>query len=387
MRLEREAAARLTANVSVSDAGIGVPEYLARKKLCRIKGSQDRESELRYPAIEVIENPDGSYELTADSIAASIEWQDAQLSAPEVISKVGAITFRARSGSKTGLSHICDWAQLLALLDANGQLTPIGRLLVALSYSRSPWNPYVLGSERIVIAYQLFQQDIDLLREFLPLAVRNERSTKSDARDLFVDALVRVCNALQADSSGPTSARFAVFQQLRDLERSAKKAKKDLKQTSTAWHRTASRVETLVDVGLFAKKTGEEQFQYVYRPTEKLSTATLRFAQTSPATEWIDLNVVDIVFAELERESTEPVTPEEVEVVARMLSLPTTMLPIECLKLGIAAQRAAAGVRSSLAHIRRDLETLPVRFPASARLTRGSVGARAEFLSWRYRST
>jgi hypothetical protein len=385
LRLEREAAAHLAAPVSVTKSGPGLPEYLARKKLCRIKGAADNSDDHRYPEIEILIDSAGKFELTQESMSASVEWQDARLSDPAVISKVGAVTLKARSGSKTGLSHVCDWAQLLALLDSNGQLTPMGRLLVGLIDSGSSWNPYALKFERLLIAYQLFQLDLDLLAALLPALARTERVTKSDARTLFVSALNRVCDVLQADASGPSGARFSVFQQLRDLERAAKKGRRDTSETSTAWHRTASRVETLVDVGLLGKQLGAEQYQYVYRSTKNLATANTRLVGTMHAADWIDSNLVDIVFGQIEEECTNPITPDEIELVARMLSLPTTMLPIDCLKLGISIYRAGLGKKSSLEHLRRELEALPARFPASARLTRGSVGTRAEYLSWRYK--
>ncbi len=63
------------------------------------------------------------------------------------------------------------------------------------------------------------------------------------------------------------------------------------------------------------------------------------------------------------------------------LKLPTTLLPIDCLTLGLAYMHAESSHFESLGEIRKLLEELPMTMPNVARLSRGRVGIRAEYIS------
>src|SRR5207247_7989135 len=120
-------------------------EYLYRKKLCVIRsaapGAADGDSgagteeDVRYPGL-IIEKINGSeFRLTdgrAPLRAATVWWQDRCLASPEVTSKVGAVTVSAKSGSKTGLSHVIDWAEAAGLISSTAQATPEAQLLAKL---------------------------------------------------------------------------------------------------------------------------------------------------------------------------------------------------------------------------------------------------------------
>jgi hypothetical protein len=287
---------------------------------------------------------------------------------------------------------VFDWAQFLDLMDSAAHLTPIGRLLATLPLLNverlESWNPYVLGKERIIVAYQYFSRDIDLLTHFIPLLVTSEPPlTKSRCRELFVEALKACVATLDASKTATPRARSELFQQLRDLERSARRSRTPIQHTSTAWHRTASRVETLADIGLLTKGAqDDEKYKYVYYPTDRLRTAAKTLHSATEAQQWLEGHLVQVVLAPdgSENRSTESgyvLTLAEVRTVVDALQLPTTQLPIDCLALGMAFLNARASLHVSLGVMRQAIERLPTDYPDLARLARGRAGNRAEYIS------
>lgn len=367
-----------------------IAQYLAIKGLCPVikDGRQvsAANKEYRYPDLVVHLTNEGQYSLRAPD-AATLQWQDICLASKEVVSKVGALTVSAKSGSKTGLSHVCDWAQFLDFIDTTGQLTPMGRLAVGLSARDQIWNPYIAKADRLLFAHQYFSKDIDIFSRLAPMILEESAPlTKSKCRVLFIRALELVCEDLENTSSS-SATTFSVFHQLRDLERAAKKSKTDLAESSTAWHRAASRFETLTDFGLLTKGTGSpaEQYQYVYYPTERLQTAVTTLAEAATAEEWIEHHLADTVLGTRHPGEgyIDTNLASDVEYIANILHLPTTLLPIDCLVLGICCISAEKGVQTSLYNLRLAIENLPQAMPDRARLSRGSKGNRAEYMSWR----
>ena len=210
-RIHREAAEKISMPVSVrAGADTDVARYLATKGLCPRTDVPPQENakqkEFRYPNLEVYANAIGDLHVrdTRTPNNVTVAWQDKNLADPNVSSRVGALTWSARAGSKTGLSHVCDWAQFLDLIDSSGQLSPIGRLLTTLPGTLSipfeQWNPYVLSAERIIVGFQYFRKDMDLFTRFAPRLLHSKRTlTKSTCRELFVEALAELLS--DAESS------------------------------------------------------------------------------------------------------------------------------------------------------------------------------------------
>jgi hypothetical protein len=376
-----------------------VGKYLAAKKLCRVRddkcsSSYEEGKEYKYPELEVRSERDGSYTVLASAgQAVEIEWQDGCIADECVTSKVGALARAGKSGSKTGVSHIFDWAQLLDLVDSSGQATPMGRMCSSadrLFAGRTSPNPYRFGASTLVIAHQYFARDFDLFARLASLLVKEGRPlTKSIARELYASALERLCADLEASSSTLGTASFAVFQQMRDLERAARRAKSNPGQTSTAWHRAASRLESLVDFGILSKGSSgaDSQYQYVYFATDALRVAVETARASLSADEWIGDHLLSLLFPQFPAApaAADEVSPTDVDEVVAALALPTTLIPIDALVLGLACISLRRGMATPLGTLRRSVEDLPTVFPGRARLSRGSSGSRAEYISWQVR--
>jgi hypothetical protein len=402
-RIHREAVEKLSQTVVVGpERNRDVAEYLAAKGLCRrVDRAGDEPTNYHYPDLEVYTDPTDALAVRSseDSNPVSITWQDRNLAAVRVRSRVGAITWSAKSGSKTGLSHVCDWAQFLELIDSAGQLSPIGRLLVTITQiDRTPyerWNPYELGPERIIVAYQYFQKDVDLFARFVPMLLRAKVPlSKASCRVLFVEALQACVNDADASKGVPSHRLFELAQQIRDLERSARKSRSDIGETSTAWHRTASRVELYTDLGLLEKNRRDpaDAYKYIYFPTEQLTEAAKSLEATESGDEWIERHLVAAILGEVGNNGGSPTVLSDRELAAGLrrivegMKLPTTQFPIDCLMLGLAYLHADAPLPPSLRDIRRLIEEIPGKYPQVARLARGREGIRAEYLSLNVRN-
>jgi hypothetical protein len=339
---------------------------------------------MKYPSLSVLVDG-GNYLLTSTEPTVEIEWQDVMLALPRVGSRVGAISISAKSGSKTGLSHITDWAQLFDLLDNNGRVTPLGKLLVMAWQLGEDPNPYAQNPAILVIGYVLFLKDGDLLAELLPILSKLPRPFgKSMCRRAYVDALQAVCAGLENSRSASSSMSFQVFQQLRDLERAASRADTPVHEHSTAWHRAASRVESLVDIGILEKASEAETYQYSYRPTLGLERSIASLREATDLHAWVEDYLVEIVFGPSNSQAPEPEElAQDVTEIAKGLALATTLLPIDCLLLGITCRRARAGKYCSLSQLRAAIQALPTALPQMASLAQGRHGSRAEYLSWR----
>lgn len=395
-RIKREAIERFSVLVNVPQEDIPfVAHYLSIKELCPKKGdATPSKAECRYPNLEVYEDELGRLLVrsTSDSSIVRVFWQDRNLAASGVRSRVGGLTWSARSGSKTGLSHICDWAQFLELIDSSGHLTPMGRLLIGISsHSSKPfcdWNPYVFGPEIVFIGYQYLKMDLDLFARLVVLALSEfSPMSKSACRRLFVAALKSAVEEAEKSRGLSPSVSFQIYQQFRDLERAAAKSSTAIESTSTSWHRTASRVEMLTDLGLLEKITEEEKFQYVYRQTERLKRSAETLLNATDATNWLEENLTSIVLQPLDAATQLTELPSDrslladIEKVTRALSLPTTLFPLDCLALGLIYLSACRHRYFSLKDFREKLQHLAQQSPDIARLSRGREGTRAEFIS------
>ncbi len=402
-RIQREAAERCAMSIEVKKDELEyVARYLVAKALCPRKGEHGSPSAYRYPDLEISESAGGKLFVRSldESKPVVVSWQDRNLAHRDVRSRVGGLTWSAKMSSKpgkTGLSHVCDWAQMLELIDSAGQLTPMGRLLTTITGANQipfgEWNPYLPGPYRIVVAHQYFSRDLDLIAHMLKLLDSSPKPlTKSECRRLFVEALKEVVERSERSQTIAPRLRFEVYQQLKDLERAASKARDEIDRTSTAWHRTASRVEVMTDLFLLQKgrQHEEEKYQYIYYVTPRLRQAVATFGDAKTGEEWLDNHLVNVVLAPersgkpFERSSSDEwkgFVLEDLVFVAKALSLPTTLLPIDCLSLGLAYRNALRDFFPSLAELRAAIERVARDMPEIARLSRGREGPRAEYIS------
>src|SRR5262249_31418953 len=146
-----------------------VARYLRAKKLCpeiaeRTAPAFD-EREFRYPDIVLVRKDDEDrIESWPAGAPIKIFWQDLCLSADGVPSRVGSITVHGKHGSKTGLSHIIDWATMLDLTNSSGLPFARGQLLAKFNSSARPRaeNPYLVGHEKLVFADLVIRNDFDV---------------------------------------------------------------------------------------------------------------------------------------------------------------------------------------------------------------------------------
>ncbi|HEY2466920.1 MAG TPA: hypothetical protein VGI45_03625 [Terracidiphilus sp.] len=259
-RLERETASYLTEFVEVSqEDALVVAEYLNKKRLCPTEENKNETGEYRYPDLRITR--DSEDKLIVQDILGNpvrIWWQDFCFSAHNVISKVGTVTTTSRAGGKTGLSHIFDWAELCGLISKTGQLSVAARLLPKLSNQTSGlrWvkNPYVLGNEKVLLAFALLQEDFDVFSRLIVMLHQVQFPLKKrQAMELFagvVESLV-----IESEAARYLSSRqgYQINELSRDLGHAAKRSKTSIASHSTTWHRVSSRLETYVDLGLLTK--------------------------------------------------------------------------------------------------------------------------------------
>jgi hypothetical protein len=402
-RVEKATAELLTSESTVSPDEISsLTEYLRRKRLCIIRSSPAQsgetsgphtEEEVRYPDLVIEELPSGDLRLTdgkAPVAAATVWWQDRCLASPDVPSKVGAITVSAKSGSKTGLSHIIDWAEAAGLISSTAQATPEARLLAKLDGKSQGevWtgNPYVLGSDRILLGFLLLAADLDIFsRLVVALQSTNWPLKKRQAAALFGDTLVRLVD--EADEARYLTPRqkFHLTDQLRELERAARKKGGDVGGASTTWHRTASRLETYVDLGILTKASRDprDKFEYTYYSTSVLTAFAETLHAESDPLDWLEANLVGCLLGRETRQETMDLAEMQAHI-QRLLGVirsPTTSYQIGTLAVGLATLLAETTEPVSIRCARISLEELARTHPEVARLARGTSGQRAEYIS------
>jgi len=398
-RINQEAAARLKSPVKIHcETAPAVAEYLFRKRLCKFVTLKSEEleskSDCRYPDIVVKQLGDNSFEFLdflENGTSSFIWWQDYCLADSRVRSKVGAVTTDAKSGSKTGFSHVSDWAIALDLISKNGQILPMGKLLAPVEIEspqvkETEFNPYVLGSELVILAFAYLEQDMDVFARLLPRITRtNQPLTPSTCGTLFVEALEETLVDGENSKGLSAGGQHRIYQQLRDLEKASRRSKKDLGKTSTAWHRAASRFETYVDIGLLDKEKhgSEEKFKYVYymNPKTEFAVETLRTAESSR--EWIERHLSTMVFGShyAPAHLTETDLLVALPKIVKRLALPTRLLPMNAVVLALVQGASEKGIQVSIEGARQSIENLARARSDLASLSRGTRGEKAEFVS------
>ncbi|MCL4795646.1 MAG: hypothetical protein KJZ84_13870 [Bryobacteraceae bacterium] len=401
-RVEKATAELLTSDSTVGPEEIpALTEYLYRKRLCvsrsaSVSTCEDFEGEaqeVRYPGLVIEELPAGALRLTDGkdaSNAATVWWQDRCLASPDVPSKVGAITVSAKSGSKTGLSHIIDWAEATGLISSTAQATPEARLLAKLDgkCNGESWigNPYIISTDRILLSFIVLSSDLDIFSRLLvALAATTWPLKKRQAAVLFAKTLEGLVDEADGARYLTSRQKFHLTEQLRELERAARKKSGDVGGASTTWHRTASRLETYVDLGILTKKSKDprDRFEYTYYPTPVLSAFVESLKAESDPLDWLERNLVACLLGSATRQDAMDLV-EMKEPLQRLLNVirsPTTSYQIGTLAVGLATVFAETKSPVSIRCARASLEELARTHPEIARLARGTSGQRAEYIS------
>jgi hypothetical protein len=387
-RITRETAKVLMRPIPVPlESESYIADYLRRKGLCRVGQAPKSKSrsQYRYPDL-VVDADSNSLVSTSATARPEIWWQDFCLASPGVESRVGAITVAAKSGSKTGLSHITDWAQFVSLLNRAGELSPIGRVVTKLGSEKIEEfsNPYHIGPERIGFAFLILGADLDCFSRLAPkLLAATAPIRKSNGAKLFADAIKEIADEARTATYLSAGRTNHLYENLRDLENASRRGKKPLGSTSTAWHRTSSRLETYTDLGLLEKAKGgeEERFEYVYYPTQALERTVNSLTKAENARHWLEHFLVFALYGQDDAELLEDQLFADLPVVVSSLARPTGPVPIDAVAVGLVLRSCERGNPISIASARNAIENLAVSRSEIARLSRGGFGERAEFVS------
>lgn len=391
-RFTRDAAERLTRLVPVpEDSVAAVARYLRAKKLCpetAERASSDfDEKKYRYPDI-VLTKRDEEDVIESWPVGAPVKifWQDLCLSADGVQSRVGSITVHGRHGSKTGISHIIDWATMLDLTNASGVPFAHGQLVAQFNspaHHRSE-NPYLLGNEKLVFADLIIRSDFDVFAALVSsLALRKDPLRKKEATQEYIKAVQSIADSAESARNLSQRQRQNLFSLWRDLRR---RGQSDTLITSTAWHRAASRFEAYVDLGLLRKGINGEQerYEYKYYVTDALHGIRETLNAARDAEHWLNDFLVDSILGRICSRDTIP-PGELLEILPAIMAplvRPTSPLPIDTLALGVVWLLADMARPVTLGAARRSIEELATKRPEVARLSTGST-TRAEYISIR----
>lgn len=384
VRLEREVAAFLTAQVDVGPQDLPhLGEYLDAKNLCP-KADGDDITEYRYPTLRVSSVEGKPRVFAIDGAPVRVWRQDAYLASGSVVSKVGAVTTTAKAGGKTGLSHIFDWAELCGLVSRAGQLSIAARLLPRINGQTDGmlWqtNPYELGPEKLLIAFSLFQEDMDVLsRLVVQLSETEFPLKKRTAMQMFSSLVERLVDESESASYLGSRQQSQISELARDLEQAARRSRTTVATHSTTWHRVSSRLESLVDFGFLTKRAAAK-YEYTYWPAPSLAAAAESLRNAEDGAQWLDQNFAQAVLAQ--ESNTETIDVDEYATqLFQLLGRPRAALHIDSLCLAILATAASRGIYLSLGRCRSAMEEFARKRPDRARLARGTSGQRAEFVN------
>lgn len=390
-RLQRDFSARLLAPISVRDCDFDfVGRYLCKKRLCLDLDAEPTDDagakKYRYPDVTYRKNvalerfdvrsrgPSGT--------APEIWFQDYCLAQPSVRSHVGAVTVRSKSTSKTGVSHLLDWARELGLVSSSGSALPIAEIVAneiqATPNSSRSENPYCLGAERIALGFAYVWADFDIFTEMIGI-LESESGiiTRKRAAEIYIDAVTRL-NDRTARSANVSGLRSRpIFELWRDLEKAEKKHRRKSPNTSSrlAWHRASSRFETLTDLGFLTKSAPDrnDKFEYRYVVTETTKSAADTLAQHEASADWFSTCFLSTLLGveTALTPATSDVLVGSLPAVAKALKRPTAPLPMIAVVVGLALRLSEAGTPYSLGAIQRGLRELAISQPDLARVSKG----------------
>jgi hypothetical protein len=399
-RLEKELADFLTRPVKVeNDKNQQIAAYLSSKRLCHEEHEEVREEnrrrKFRYPELETWQDSgDSPKNIRIRALKGGpvvVWWQDYCLSDPKLQSAVGAVTVGGRVGSSTGVSHLLDWGVILGLLNRDLSASAEARLMSWLQSNRADttdWNPFLLSSEdRTILAYILLRADLDVFVRFAAKLIQAAQPVrKADGSKLFGSVIESLIGDAEINKNVSHRAQSIVYEQFKELKRAQRrKTDEPLGSSSTAWHRSSSRLESYVDLGLLSKKSDTEilRFEYAYFSTELLRRIYESISAAASGVEWLEGPFIDFFGAvgksveRFDRISLRNLLAP----ITKALGRPIRLFPLDALALGLAVSAPSLGFSISVGNARQSLENLAREHPESARLSRGTIGTRAEFIS------
>jgi hypothetical protein len=398
-RLEREFGAVLGESIAIPVDCLGpVARYLRQKRLCPLAeaslsslgGLNETGGErFRYPELTVNAKQDVIRSSRNGGGELKIRRQDLWLADPRVASPVGAIPVnRGKGASKTGVSHIVDWAIILNAMTPGCQLTPYGHLLGALRDTDDSFqNPYVIGLERIIFGFLVCESDFDVFAEFTTILAASESPIKKqDGLRLFRESLKALSDAADHEHRLSIALQVEIRRLFKEVAPPDDRRGSSVRDptASTAWHRASSRLETYVDLGLLQKNLRDEaeRFHYVYYVTDIMHDLRASLIVADSMNDWLSAHLVTFFGGAPAQDTLEPddILPL-IPALASAMRRPPSLLPIDALTLGLAMLFAERRRFVAFGSIRSAIEEMARRSPGRARLSRGSSGTRAEFVS------
>jgi hypothetical protein len=368
--------------------------YFAKKKLCPPANENARGSgEFRYPDLRYTVDGSGPvtlFVLNAPNKFPEVWLQDYLMAQPNVVSRVGGVTVEGKGDSKTGISHVLDWCEILGILSRSARITPIGQIIAGIrdpTGEQVPFNnPYVLGSERLPLAYAYVAGDYEIFSRLLVrLAHEGAKLTRSEAMKLYADSVTDAAGSISRNRNATTRAKRETYDLLKDLQNAAKSSRKQIYETSTCWHRASSRFETLVDLGFLDKGDGKEKekYEYVYSSTSRTIQASATIAKSATPENWMDDHLVHSL-ADTTMTGVRPTTADLqrlLPLIVKVLRRPTAPLPVTAVVLAAATYLFADGKPCALGVVRERMMQLFSENPHLARLSGGSRGPNEQFVS------
>ena len=395
-RLEKKVSESLTKLIEVpEEKEAEVANYLKVKSLCLIDGKQNkgvRKKSYRYSDLILRERGDHSYSIChmKAEIRPKVWWQDLCLSSNKMVSGVGSVT--ADLKTHTGLSHVIDWAHNLGLLNKAGRITPFGQLVVninkKINFDTVNENPYESKSDNLIIGYLFLGLDLDVFSRLAPKIIEeNEVIKRQKAQAIFRSTIQDITREAKESKYLGTKQKTNSMKLYKDLKRTSKRKGFELDESSTAWHRTSSRFESYVELGLLGNDP-KDRLSFSYFPTDNMRNAVYFLSKDvkSPR-DWIEKYLTEIIIGT--KIAEEDINYDDfLEFLPKVLSLlnrPTESLPINAICLGMIQLMFNKGRIIKMTAVRNCIESFAVEYPNSARLMRGRIGNRAEFISFNSR--
>jgi len=385
-RLERDLIERLTRPVDIEESDTTtIGRYLEAKKLCAEDGKElpGKKKKFRYPEITYRKTDGGGYRVFRSQESPSLPtiwFQDFCLAQPGVRSRTGAITAGGKSGSKTGISHVIDWATELELINKSGSPSPIASIIadeVRNQADSGGSNPYILGPEKLALGYVYVRSDFDVFAQLIRnLAKESGTILKSDARTIFVNVVEQLTQKAENDPNLTNRRSRPIYTLWRDVEKAGKRARKAPDQTSIAWHRASSRFETLTDLGFLSKTqdNNDYTYEYKYRVEERTLRGAAALEKFGQSSEWIDTYLFESL---LDERSSEPLSEgrllRHLPKVLTSLQGPTAPVPIVALAVGLGIEFTRHGEAFAFGEIKESLRDLARTRPEIAKLSRGTT--------------
>jgi len=203
---------------------------------------------------------------------------------------------------------------------------------------------------------------------------------------MYADAVLQLAEDADSGSAVSQRARYIAQKLYRDIYKTSSRDGTKVVKASTAWHRASSRFETYVDLGWLSKGTDsrEEQYKYIYQPTVKLQALAESLSSASDGREWLEGDMFHVqMSAERleEREGDSERMRTWLARTAKSMERAVPLFPIDALVVGLASHAALHGLSISPRQGRDYLARLSAEYPDLVRLSRGSSGERAEFVS------